>query len=92
MELCDNFTLRFQDEVSDGAHSDLILETNGSDPDYKPLPSEEMHSFGQDISISDIISLSPPKPRVPFYSYRIVVRDTYLTVQVCSCKICFVSL
>ena len=53
--ICDNFTLRFRDEESDGAYSDLDLETNGNDPDYKPLPSEEMHSFGQDIDISDII-------------------------------------
>ena len=56
--ICDNFTLRFRDEESDGAYSDLDLETSGtcgSDPDYKPLLSEEMHSFGQDINISDII-------------------------------------
>ena len=33
------------DEMSDGAYSDLDLETNGSDSDNKPLPSEEMHSF-----------------------------------------------
>ena len=43
--ICDNFTLRFRDEESDGAYSNLDIETNGSDPDYKPLPSEEMHSF-----------------------------------------------
>ena len=53
--ICDNFTLRFRDEESDGAYSDLDLETNGNDPDYKPLPSEEMHSFGQDTDISDIM-------------------------------------
>ena len=38
--ICDNFTLRSQAEESDGARSDLDLETNGSDPDYKPLLSE----------------------------------------------------
>ena len=31
--ICDNFTLRFRDEESDGVYSDLDLETNGSDPD-----------------------------------------------------------
>ena len=31
--VCDYFTLRFPDEESDGAYSDLDLETNGSDPD-----------------------------------------------------------
>ena len=31
--------------MSDGAYSDLDLETNGSDSDNKTLPSEEMHSF-----------------------------------------------
>ena len=46
--ICDNFTLRFQDEESNGAYPDLDLETNGSDPDYKPLRSKEMHSFSQD--------------------------------------------
>ena len=51
----DNFTLRFRDEESDGAYSDLDLKTSESDPDYKTLPSEEMHSFGEDIGISDII-------------------------------------
>ena len=64
--ICDNFTLRFRDEESGGAYSDLDLETNGSDPDYKPLASEEMHSFGQDIDITDIISLSSPEQHVPF--------------------------
>ena len=54
--ICDNFTLRFRDVESDGVYSDLDLETN--DPDYKPLPSVEMHSFGKDIDISDIIWLS----------------------------------
>ena len=88
----DNFTLRFRDEESDGAYSDLDFETNGSDPDYKPLPSEEMHSFGQDIDISDIIWLSSPELHVPFYRWRIVVRVTYLRVQVCHCHICSVSL
>ena len=44
-----------RDEESDGLYSNLDIETNGSDPDYKPLPSEEMHSFCQDIDISDII-------------------------------------
>ena len=63
---CDNFTLRFRDEESDGTYSDLDLETNGSDPGYKPLPSKEMHSFGQDIDISDSIWLSSPEPHVPF--------------------------
>ena len=53
--ICDNFTLRFRDEESDGAYSDLDLENNRNDPDYKPLPSEEMYSFGQDIDISVII-------------------------------------
>ena len=52
---CDNFTFRFRDEESDGAYSDLDLETNGSDPDYKPLPSEEMHSFGQGIGIDQML-------------------------------------
>ena len=45
--ICDNFTLRFRDEESDGAYSDLDLETSGtygSDPDYKPLLSEESPS------------------------------------------------
>ena len=88
----DNFTLRFRDEESDGAYSDLDLETNGSDPDYKPLPSEEMHSFGQDIAISDIIWLSSPELHVPFYRWRILVRVTYLRVQMCHCHICSVSL
>ena len=32
--ICDNFILRFRDEESDGAYSDLDSETNGSDPDY----------------------------------------------------------
>ena len=59
--ICDNFTLRFRDEESNGAYSHLDLETNGSDPDYKPLPSEEMHSFGQVIDISNIIWLSSPE-------------------------------
>ena len=54
--ICDNFTLRIRDEESGGAYSDLDLETNGSNPDFKPLPSEEMHSFGQDIDISDILA------------------------------------
>ena len=85
-------SLRFQDEESDGAYSDLDLKTNGSDPDYKPLSSEEMCSFGQDINISDIISLSSPELHVPFYEWRIVVRVTYLRVKVCNCQICFVSL
>ena len=89
--ICDNFTLRFRDE-SDGAYSDLDLETNGSYPDYKPLPSEEMHSFGQDIDMSDIIWLSSPELHVPFYRWRVVVRVTYLSVQVCHCHICSVSL
>ena len=71
--ICDNFTLRFRDKKSDGAYSDLDLETNGNDPDYKPLPSEEMHSFGQDIDISDIVWLSSPELNVPFYRWRIVV-------------------
>ena len=44
--ICDNFTLRFWDEEFDGSFSDLDLETNGSDPDYEPIPSEKMHSFG----------------------------------------------
>ena len=48
-------SLRFRDEEYDGAYSDLDLETNGSDPDYKPLSSEEMCSFGQDSNIWDII-------------------------------------
>ena len=65
--ICDNFTLRFRDEESDGTYSNLDLETNGSDPDYKALPSEEMHSFGQDIDISDTISLPSPKLYVPFF-------------------------
>ena len=82
-KICDNFSLRFRDEESDGAYPDLDLETNGSDLDYKPLPSEEIHSFGQDINISDIISLSSPELHVPFYRWRIVVRVTYLRVQVC---------
>ena len=77
---------------SDGAYSDLDLETNGSDTDYKPLPSEEMHIFGQDIDMSDIIWLSSPELHVPFYRWRIVVRVTYLRVQVCHCHICSVSL
>ena len=38
--ICDNLTLRFRDEESYGAYSDLDLETNGSGPDYTPLPSE----------------------------------------------------
>ena len=70
--MCDNFTLRFRDE-SDGAYSNLDIETTGSDPDYKPLPSEEMHSFGQDIDTSDIISLPSPELHVPFYRWRTVV-------------------
>ena len=90
--ICDNFTLRFRDEESDGAYSNLEIETNGSDPDYKPLPSEEIHSFGQDIEISDIISFPSPELLVPFYRWRIVVRVTYLRVQMCNCQICFVSL
>ena len=53
--ICDDFTLRFRDEESQGAYFDLDLETNGSDPNCKHLPSEEMHSFGQGINISDII-------------------------------------
>ena len=65
--ICDNFTLRFRDEKSHGTYSDLDLETNGSDPDCKPLPSEEMPSFGQDINILDIISLSSLELHVPFY-------------------------
>ena len=40
--ICDNFTLRLRDEECDGPYSKLEIETNGSDPDYKPLPSEEM--------------------------------------------------
>ena len=70
----DNFTLRFRDEESDGAYSDLNLETNESDSDYKPLPSEEMHSFCQDINISDFISLSSPELHVLFCGWMIVVR------------------
>ena len=89
---CDNFTFIFAEEESDGAYSDLDLETYGSDPGCKSLPSEEMHSFGLDIIISDIISLSSPKLHVPFYRWRIVVRVTCLRVQVCNCQICFVSL
>ena len=85
-------SLRFRDEESDGIHSDLDLETNGSDPDYKPLSSEEMHSFGQDIDISDFIWLSSPELHVPFYRWRIGVRVTYLKVQVCHCQIYFLSL
>ena len=65
--ICENHTLRFRDEESDGLYSNLDIETNGSDPDYKPLPSEEMHSFGQDIDISDIISLPSSELHVPFY-------------------------
>ena len=86
------FTLRFRDVESDGAYSDLDLETNGSDPDFKPLPSGEMHSFGKDIGISDIIWLSSPELHAPFYRWRIVVRVTYLRVQVCHCHICSMSL
>ena len=89
--ICDNFTLRLRDEVPDSEYSDLDWETNGSDPDYKPLPSEEMNSFGKDISISDIISLSSHKLHVPFYRWRIAVRVTYLRVQVCDCQICLDS-
>ena len=91
--ICDNFTLRFGDEESNGSYSDLDLdlETNGSDPDYKPLSSEEMHSFGQDINISDFISLYSPELHVHFYRWMIVVRVTYLRVQVCNYQICFVS-
>ena len=81
--ICDNFTLRFRDEESVGAYSNLDIETNASDPDYKPLPSKEMHSFGQDTDISDIISLSSPELDVPFYRWMIWVRVTYLRVQVC---------
>ena len=89
----DNFKFRIlRDEGSDGAYSDLDLETNESDSDYKHLPPEGMHSFGPDINISDIISLSSPERHVPFYRLRIVVRFTYLRVQVCNCLICFVSL
>ena len=90
--ICDNFTLRFRDEESGGTYSGLDLETNGSNPDFKPLPSEEMHSFGQDIDVSDIIWSSSPELHVPFYRWRIVVRVTYLRVQVCHCHICSVSL
>ena len=57
-----------------------------------PLSSEEMHSFGQHIGISYIISLSSSKLHVPFYRWRIVVRVTYLRVKVCNCQICFISL
>ena len=90
--ICENFLLRFRDEESDGAYSDLDLETNGSDTDYQPLPSEEMHSFGQDIDISDIKCLSSPELHVPFYRWRIVVRVTYMIVQGCHCHICSESL
>ena len=90
--ICDNFTLRFRDEESDGAYFDLDLKTNGSDPDYKPLPSEEMDSFGLDIDISDIVWLSSPELHVPFYRRRIVVRVTFLRVQVCHCHICSMPL
>ena len=90
--ICDNFELRFRDEESDGAYYDLDLESIGSDPNYKPLPSEEMHSFGQDIDILNIIWLSSPELHVPFYRWRIVVRVTYLRIQVCHCHICSVSL
>ena len=90
--ICDNFTLIFQDEESHDAYSDLDLETNSSDPDIKHLPSEEIHSFGQDINISDVISLSSPKLHMPFYRWRIVVRINHLRVQVCNSQICFVSL
>ena len=55
--ICDNFTPRFRDEESHGAYSDLDWETDGSDPDCKPLPSEEMHSFGQGINILDITTI-----------------------------------
>ena len=71
--ICDNFTLRFRDEESDGAYCNLDIKTNGSDPDYKPLPSEAMHSFGQDIDVSDIISLPSSELHVPFYRWKIVV-------------------
>ena len=58
--ICDNFRLRFRDEESDGAYSDLDLETNANDPDYKPLPSVEMHSFGQEIDISMLYNCLRP--------------------------------
>ena len=64
--ICDNFTIGYRDEESDGAYSNLDIEISGSDPDYKTLPSEEMHSFGQDIDISDI-SLPSPELHVTFY-------------------------
>ena len=66
--ICD-FTLRFRDEESDGAYSDLDLETNGSEPDYKPLRSAIMHRFGQDIDISDIITLSSTELHMPFFRW-----------------------
>ena len=46
--ICDNFTLRFRDEESDGVYSDLDLETNGSDPDstVPTLPPLEKLGFG----------------------------------------------
>ena len=50
--ICDNI----RDEESDGAWFNLDIKTNGSDSDCKPLPYEEMYSFGQDIDLSDIIS------------------------------------
>ena len=85
--ICDNFTLRFRDEESHGTYSDLDLETNGSHPDCKPLPSEEMHSLGQDINILDIILLSSLELHVPVYRWKIVVRVIYLRVHVCNCQL-----
>ena len=90
--ICENLTLRFRDEECDGAYSDLDLETKDSDPDYNPSSSEEMHSFGQDVNMSDIVSLSSPKLYVPFYRWKVIVRVTYLRVQVGNCQICFISL
>ena len=55
------------EEESDDTYTDLDLETNGNDTDYKPLPSEEMHSYGPYINISDVISLSLHGLHVPFY-------------------------
>ena len=54
------------------------------------LNSEEMHIFGQDIDISDIIGLSSPELHVPFYideglSESLTWESRCATVKYASC-------
>ena len=77
-----------RDKESDYAECDLwfrIWRTN--DSDHNPSSSEEIHSFGEGSNISDNIFLSSLELCL---RWRIVVRVTYLRVQVWSLQICFI--